>query len=111
MQPGNEVGAIGIEGRVELQEVRDVVAGCKAVAVVALFRHLKREAVGMGAGSQGRLGGGACGGVGGGWTRGAEWATLRFGEADVVAPLEVRAISESNRWVEGVEFGQGQTVV
>lgn len=105
MQPGNEIGAIGIEGRVELQEVRDVVAGCEAVAVVALFGHLERKAVGMGAGSEGRLGGGgACAGIGGGWTRGAEWAALGLCEADIVAILEVRAIAESDRWVEGVEF-------
>lgn len=95
LQPGHEVGAVGIEGRVELQEVRDVVAGCKAVAVIALFGHLEWKAVGMGARSGGRLGGGACGGGGGGggvglgWTGRAEWATLWCGEADVVARLEV----------------------
>lgn len=105
MQPGHEVGAVGIEGRVELQEVRDVVAGCKAVAVIALFGHLEGKAVGMGARSQGRLRGSACGGVGLGWTGRAEWATLWCGEADVVARLEVRAVAESNGWVESVEFG------
>lgn len=110
MQPGDEVGAVGIEGRVELQEVQDVVAGCKAVAVIALFGHLEGKAVGMGARSEGRLRGGACGGGGGGgvglgWTGRAEWATLWCGEADVVARLEVRAVAESNGWVEGVEFG------
>lgn len=73
--------------------MRDVVAGCEAVAVVALFRHLKWKAVGMGAGSEGRLGGGACGSVGGGWTRGVEWAALWCSEADIVARLEVRAIA------------------